>query len=311
MMTGNHLALGWLAAGAALTLVACAGSVESQEEGSIDTTESAVQAPIVWADVGFATPESVRWDDEADEYIVANINGSPVDFDNNGFISRLDPHGTVTALKWIEGGQNGVTLNGPKGTALLGNRLWVADIDTVRTFDRDTGAPLGSVSIPGALFLNDLAVRNGKVLVTDTGLDPTFTPGGTDAVYEIDQALHVTTVSHTTDLHLPNGVETTCGNTWVVTFGSDELFSLGPGGAPQNVQHLPTGTLDGIVVLPSGHFLISSWDGSAIYRGKPGKEFKLVISDVAQPADIGYDFDRKRVLVPLFGTDEVRAYKQN
>lgn len=311
MMTGNHLALGWLAAGAALTLVACAGSVGSQEEGQAETTEAVVQAPIVWANVGFATPESVRWDDEADEYLVANINGSPLDFDNNGFISRLDPDGTVTSLKWIEGGQNGVTLNGPKGTVLLGNRLWVADIDTVRTFNRDTGAPLGSVTIPGALFLNDLAVRNGKVLVTDTGLDPTFSPGGTDAVYEIDQAFNVTIVSKTTDLHLPNGVETTCGKTWVVTFGSNELFSIGVGGAPENVQHLPTGTLDGIVVLPSGNFLISSWDGSAVYRGRPGGEFKLVISDVPQPADIGYDFDRKRVLVPLFGTDEVRAYKQH
>lgn len=310
-MTGNRLATGCFAFGAALTLMACSGGAPLQEEGTIDSTEAAVQAPIVWANVGFSTPESVRWDDAADEYIVANINGGALDLDNNGFISRLDPDGTVLALKWIEGGQNGVTLNGPKGTALLGNRLWVADIDTVRTFDRHSGAPLGSVQIPGAQFLNDVTVQNGKILVTDTGLDVTFSPAGGDAIYQIDQSLNVTTLAKTTDLHLPNGIEVTCGKTWVVSFGSAELYSVASNGSRNDVQNLPAGTLDGLVVLNNNHFLISSWETGTVYRGEPGKTFKPVITEVPQPADLGYDFDRKRVLVPLFGENEVRSYKQN
>jgi len=311
-MTGYRLATGCFAVGAAIALIACSGA-PAQEEGSASSTELALsQAPIIWGtDVGFATPESVRWDDGADEYIVANINGSPVDFDNNGFISRLDPEGGVIALKWIEGGVNGVTLNGPKGTALLGNRLWVADIDTVRAFNRYTGAPIGSVQIPGAQFLNDVAVRNGKILVSDSGLDPTLNPGGGDAIYQVDQSFNVTTVSKTTDLHLPNGIEVTCDKTWVVTFGSNELFSIAADGSRQDIQNLPAGTLDGIVALNNNHFLISSWETGTIYRGKPGETFKAVVTDVPQPADIGYDFDRHRVLVPLFGGNEVRSYRQN
>jgi hypothetical protein len=311
-MKGYRLATGCFAIGAAVTLIACSGA-SPQEEGSVSDTELAVsQAPIIWGtDVGFATPESVRWDEDADEYIVANINGSPTAFDDNGFISRLDPDGSVIALKWIEGGVNGVTLNGPKGTALLGNRLWVADIDTVRAFNRHTGAPIGSVQIPGAQFLNDLVVRNGKILVTDSGLDATVTPAGGDAVYQVDQNFNVTTISKTTDLHLPNGIEVTCDKTWVVTFGSNELFSVAADGSIHDDQALPAGTLDGIVVLNSGNFLISSWETGTIYRGKPGGTFKAVITDVPQPADIGYDFDRNRVLVPLFGGNEVRAYHQN
>lgn len=311
-MTGYRLATGCFAVGAAIALIACSGA-PPQEEGNASSTELAVsQAPIIWGtDVGFATPESVRWDENADEYIVANINGAPVDFDNNGFISRLDPDGSVIALKWIEGGVNGVTLNGPKGTALLGNRLWVADIDTVRAFNRYTGAPIGSVQIPGAQFLNDLAVRNGKVLVSDSGLDATISPAGGDAIYQVDQNFNVTTISKTTDLHLPNGIEVTCDKTWVVTFGSNELYSIAADGSRQDIQNLPAGTLDGIVALNNNHLLISSWETGTIYRGKPGDTFKAVITDVPQPADIGYDFDRHRVLVPLFGGNEVRAYRQN
>jgi len=311
-MKGYRLATGCFAVGAAVSLIACSGS-PSQEEGTASSTELEVSsAPVIWGtDTGFATPESVRWDEDADEYIVANINGGPVDFDNNGFISRLDPGGGVIALKWIEGGVNGVTLNGPKGTALLGNRLWVADIDTVRAFNRHTGAPIGSVQIPGAQFLNDVEVRNGKILVTDSGLDATITPAGGDALYQVDQNFNVTTISKTTDLHLPNGIAVTCNKTWVVTFGSNELMSVASDGSIHDVQALPAGTLDGIIVLESGHFLISSWETGAIYRGKPGFTFTPVITDVPMPADIGYDFDRHRVLVPLFGGNEVRAIRQN
>jgi hypothetical protein len=312
-MKGFRLATGCFAVGAAVTVMACSGSAPSQEEGSVSDTELADSTlPIIWGtDVGLATPESVRWDEHSDEYIVANINGGPADLDNNGFISRLNPNGTVIALKWIEGGVNGVTLNGPKGTALLGNRLWVADIDTVRAFNRFTGEPIGSVQIPGAQFLNDVVIRNGKVLVTDSGLDATITPAGGDAVYQVDQAFHVTTISKTTDLHLPNGIEVVCNKTWVVTFGSNELYSVASDGSIHDVQNLPAGTLDGIVVLDNGNFLISSWETGIVYRGKPGGTFTPVVTDVPMPADIGYDFNRHRVLVPLFGGNEVHSYRQN
>jgi hypothetical protein len=66
--------------------------------------------------------------------------------------------------------------------------------------------------------------------------------------------------------------------------------------------------LDGLVALPNGDFLVSSWDASGIYRGRPGGTFTLVIDGVKAPADIGYDPKRRRVLVPMFKDDEVRAY---
>src|SRR5690606_21634879 len=85
------------------------------------------------------------------------------------------------------GGQNGVTLHAPKGMAIKGDTLFVADIDTVRMFHRETGAVLGARGVPGATFLNDIAVGpDGTVYVSDSGLRggaQGLESAGTDAVY--------------------------------------------------------------------------------------------------------------------------------
>jgi hypothetical protein len=254
--------------------------------------------------VGLSTPESVLHDEEADVYLVSNIEGKPADADGKAFIARLRPEGGVDVLRWIDGGKNQVTLNAPKGMAIVGEQLYVADLDTVRIFERKTGAPSGDVKISGATFLNDVgAGPDGRVIVSDTGLG-----GGTDAVYAIDpKTRSVTPLAKSKELGGPNGVAVQGDKTWVVSLGSGELYSLDASGKRADVQKLPKGSLDGVVVL-GGDLLVSSWDASAIYRGRPGGEFKIVIDDVRSPADIGYDRKRGRVLVPLFSDDEVRAY---
>src|SRR5438876_9853235 len=120
---------------------------------------------------GFKTPESVKYDPDLDLYFVTNINGNPSAKDNNGFISRIRPDGPVDSLACVSGGRRGVTLTGPKGTAVVGDTLWVADIDAVRGFNKRTGAPVATVDLAklGAKFLNDLAVGpDGALYVTDT-----------------------------------------------------------------------------------------------------------------------------------------------
>ena len=69
-------------------------------------------------------------------YFVANINGSPLGKDGNGFISRLTRDGKVDSLKFIAGGRGGAVLNAPKGMAISGDTLWVADIDAARAFHK-------------------------------------------------------------------------------------------------------------------------------------------------------------------------------
>ena len=96
---------------------------------------------------GFLTPESVLHDPAQDIYFVSNINGSATGKDNNGFISRVRTDGAVENLKFIEGSRNNVTLHAPKGLAVLGDTLWVTDIDVVRGFNRRSGTPVASVDM--------------------------------------------------------------------------------------------------------------------------------------------------------------------
>ncbi len=259
---------------------------------------------------GLSTPESVLYDDANDRYLVSNINGKPVDADNNGFISALSPDGQITTLKWIEGGKKNVKLDAPKGMAIAKGVLYVSDITTVRMFDAKTGAPKGEVKIAGSTFLNDLAAGpDGKIYVSDSGMklgDKGFEPTGTDAVYVIEKG-KAKPLAKTTDLGRPNGLAITDRGVVVVTFGSGEVYRLDDKGVKQDAAKPPKGGLDGVVVLGSD-LLVSSWEGSAIYRGPLGGPFALALPDQKSPADIGYDTKRGRVLVPHFTEDTVEAY---
>jgi DNA-binding beta-propeller fold protein YncE len=251
---------------------------------------------------GFRTPESALYDPRADVYLVANINGNPTGVDGNGFISRVSPSGRVLALKWIDGTKQGVTLNAPKGMAVSGATLYVADITAVRMFDRSSGRFKGSIDIMGATFLNDLdAGTDGQIFVTDTGLKPDFSPSGTDAVYRIDGQGKVTTVAKGTDLHNPNGLAVLPnGRVLVVTWTEKgEVYTLGADGSRQGVRNLGPGQLDGVEPVPGG-FLVSSWATSAVYRVAGSGMPKAVFQNMKAPADIGYDSKRNRVLIPMF-----------
>jgi len=262
------------------------------------------QAPAITVQgVGLQTPGSVLYDAAEDVYLVSNINGNPAAADGNGFISRIGPEGNVIALKWIDGTTPGVTLHAPKGSAIVGDTLYVTDITAVRMFDRRTGQPRGAVAIPGATFLNDAApAPDGSVYVTDTG----FGGSGSDAVYRLERGA-ATPVARGTHLRNPNGVAVLPDGTILLVGGGNdgELFALSRDGQRANVRRLPAGGLDGIVVLPDGALLVSSWGASAVFRVASDGRAEAVVSNVRSPADIGYDGRRNRVLIPLFQDNRI------
>ncbi|MCA9601965.1 MAG: SMP-30/gluconolactonase/LRE family protein [Polyangiales bacterium] len=330
------------AAAMTLVLAACGSSAESTEmpatdtaSGTETTTAVAAEGAAATADTpakqeaaapagptlafeldGFSTPESVLYDAERDVYLVSNIEGSPLDKDKKGFISEVSPDGTVTNLRWIEGGKNGVALSAPKGMGISGPNLFVTDIDTVRVFERATGKAVASVKVPGATFLNDTAVApDGTVYVSDTGMKAGkegFEPAGVDAVYKLASKGKTWKAERLTpkgaDLGHPNGLLANAEGVWAVTFGAAEMYRIAEDGTKTDVVMFPNGSLDGVVTDAAGNVYVSSWAEKGVYRKTPASEFKLVISNVESPADIGFDSKRNRILIPVFMGNKIQAY---
>lgn len=260
------------------------------------------------------TPESVLWDAAADVYFVSNINGNPSVKDNNGFISRVKPDGAIDSLHFVQGGRGGVTLNAPKGLAVRGDTLWVTDIDAVRAFSATTGAPIASVAVPGAVFLNDPAFGpDGSLYITDTGIkfDAKFnmTHPGPDRIFKVAPDRKVSVAAQGDTLKGPNGITWDAQNSRFIVVANNGPYVFGwkPGDAAPAVIATGPGGFDG-VELTDGMLYVSSWNDSTVSMYESGKEVK-VITGVGSPADIGYDAKRHRVLVPIFMGNRVEVWQ--
>src|SRR5436190_7439339 len=78
---------------------------------------------------GFRSPESVRYDADQDVWFVSNIAGFGSDKDGRAYIIRVQAGKLDSMSVFAISGVNGVQLDAPKGMAIQGDTLWVADID--------------------------------------------------------------------------------------------------------------------------------------------------------------------------------------
>ena len=252
-------------------------------------------------------PEAVRWDFDQNVWFVANINGDPFGKDNNGFIARLTADGKVDSLKFIAGGRGGVTLNAPKGMAVVGDTIWIADIDAVRGFNKRTGAAAASVRVPGAKFLNDItAGPDGTLYITDSGFGPKFSHPGPDRIYQIKNR-KATVAFESKDLAGPNGITFMEDALLIAPFMGTNLVSWSPG--EKAVRQIGTGPgqQDGIEILPDNRLLVTSWADSSLFIVEDGKSTRVAYP-VPSPADIGFD-GKSRVAVPLLMENRVEFWE--
>ncbi|HVE77334.1 MAG TPA: SMP-30/gluconolactonase/LRE family protein [Gemmatimonadaceae bacterium] len=304
---------------AAAALAACGGGEQRADTAAgADSARTASAPPSKQRDIsgGLKTPEAARYDADLDVWFISNINGNPSAKDNNGFITRARPDGAIDSLMFVAGGRGGVTLNAPKGMAIEGDTLWVADIDAVRAFNKRTGAPIASVSFAGqrANFLNDVAIGpDGNVYVTDTGIRFSATgemsAPGPDRVFSIGARNAITVVAEGDSLGHPNGITyDRAGDRWVIVpFNARSILSLKAGEKMPTAIGTGPGQFDGVEVLGDGRILVSSWADSAVYAFRDGQATK-VITGVPAPADIGYDAQRGVVAIPLFNSDRVELW---
>lgn len=292
-------------------LAACETRPPSDDAAAIDT---APPAPTrLHAAAGFSTPEGIVHDTAADVYLVSNIDGNPGARDGNGFISRMRPDGTVDSVRFIAGGRDGVTLHAPKGMAIRGDTLWVADIDAMRAFDRRTGAPLRTVDFGArASFLNDVAIGpDGMVYVSETGVRFTeagemeFT--GTAGVFRLGSGRTIELIARDTALAAPNGITAHAGKLLMGGFTGPQIFAWTPGQEGIAPTGLSIGGIDGLEALDDGRVIASSWvDSSLVVVGDSATR---LIAGLPTPADFTIDRGRRRIVIPLFYDNRVEVWQ--
>ena len=298
---------------AALVASACSGPAD--DVGQAGDQASDRYANLTWETVqdstdrhafvaGLSGPEAVRYDPDQDVWFVSNFNGDGGQRDGNGFITRVSAEtATVESLRFAQGTPER-PLHAPRGMYIVGETLWVADIDGIHGFDRRTGASQTFVDLtsfaPGVL--NDVARGpDGALYVTDTGKSSVYRIAGGEASVALADP----------GLGNPNGI------TWDATRSLLVLVPWDPGRrvntwrvgeAPVGFGPRSTpGRLDGIESIDK-RLLVASQTDSTIVLMDAGIT-KAIIKTMGAPADIGVDTKRRRVAVPYIGLNRVDIWQ--
>ncbi len=257
---------------------------------------------------GFDAPWSALHDATADVYLVSNVRGGFLAKDGDGYIARVRPDGGMDR-HWLQGGVGGVTLHAPKGLALHDGVLHVADIDVVRRFDARSGAPLGATAIPGASFLDDVAVGpDGSVYVTDRGCDADFVATGTDAVWRIAPDGAVSALARGVALGQPSALVARPQGLYVVSWRDGVFFQLDYRGVRTELATAPTGLLAGLARVEDAAgagWIAASWKGGCLHRFDAKGGITRVPGSFDAPGDLGVDAARARLLVPRVRADRL------
>ncbi len=246
-------------------------------------------------------PQSFIAHPAGDSYFIANANGEPGRADQNGFISKLDQHGAVLDLHFIQGGRGDAILHSPHGMAVVGDTLYVADINVIRGFHVVSGKPVVTVSFQPLQVeaLTDLIADGaGQLFVLDTG---------GDAIYQVDPHHHhaVSLYVQHEDLASPRGiaVHPKSGRLLVASLAHGTVMEIAEDRTITEVisNSLLTGrfqNLSGIDFDQFGSMYLSDLTAGKIWQVYPDLSMHVIAEFLISPATVKIDRRKHRILVP-------------
>lgn len=241
----------------------------------------------------FRFAESCTFDPDRNLIIAMNAGVGQDVQENDGYVSLINPDGTVHTSKWIGATRDGLTLNHPLGSALANGTIYTADMTVVRTFDLETGEPGDAFEVPEAEFLNGIAVaEDGTIYVSNTREASRIfriTPDGEASVF-VDGA----------PLANPNGVAIDNeGNIVVVNIGDNAVLTFSPEGELLDTEHAAEGGNDGVVVLEDGTKYVSSVRFGSVSKIAPGEEAEVIAVGIPSAASMCYDSVQNQLVIPM------------
>jgi sugar lactone lactonase YvrE len=243
-------------------------------------------------------PESVIYDAERKIFYIANINGTPLEKNNRGFISKMKMGGKIDKMKWI------TDLNAPKGMGIYKAKLFVSDIDRLAEITITTGKIDKYHEVAGAKFLNDVTVTPDRtVYVSDSDEKNSVIYRLKDG--KIEEWLRDEQIAK------PNGLYAEKERLIVGSFGNNTLFAVSFADKKiEKIADVGMG-IDGVVPDGKGNYFVSDWQGRIALVTAAGEV--TILSDTREErvnaADIEYLIDVQVLLVPTFFDHKVVAYK--
>ena len=284
-----------------ITILISCKETPKQESGQNEQITEFIkpQVQLVWeTDTLLRTPESILYDKNQNLYFVSCINGvPPSQKDGDGYISKIDNNGKIIELKWIK------NLNAPKGMGIIGDTLFVTDIDELVLISVKNSQIINRVKVPGSIFLNDIAVVNNEIYLSDTEAN---------TIYQYKSPEIRPVLIEKDGISGPNGLLVNEGKLLVLSFttGSVQTFNLSNWKQSEvNEINIPNG--DGIEPYYEKGFLYSNWQGEVYYSGVTTQKQLLLDtkSSSRNAADIYFNKENGVLAVPEFFGNKVSGYK--
>lgn len=277
----------------ALSLAACGGQPDQPKQE--------------WELSGFEGPESALPDTEAGVIYVSNTGGSPVAKAGKGFISKISIDGEMITQRWVAG------LHSPKGLALVGDRLYTADIDALIEIDVTDGRITRRYQAPDAKILNDVAADSeGHLYVSDWG---------GNAIWRLAEGRFEKWLE-SDELKNPNGLLVESDKLVVAAWGAmdPENFSTEVPGhlltvslADKAITALgdgaPIGNLDGIEPFDGESYIVTDWVAGKVFQITRAGEAQEILSLSQGTADLGFIPATRTAIIPLMVDNKVVAYR--
>lgn len=257
---------------------------------------------------GLAKPESVIA--YKGGYFVSEIGSKlePLGKDGDGAISYINSAGKLETKKYFDD-----VLNAPKGLEIIGDVIYVADIDHLKGYNINTRKKVFDLNLEGkALLLNDLTkVDDSTLVITDSFKNNVLLVNTVTASWTVLKG----------EVVVPNGVVYNAATdvVYVCSMGANfdgtgKLYAKklhDENAVFEELKNSPVGLFDGIVQVDDHRLLVSDWitikdptkGNLYVYDVKNNQYTKQEVK--RSPADIALDTKKKELLIPQLLDDRL------
>ncbi len=255
---------------------------------------------------GLDKPESVVYDAARDRLYVSNVQGNPPEKDGKGYIATVSLDGKLLEKEWLK------DLNAPKGMVIVGDKLYVSDVDALVEIDVVAAKITQRYEAKGAKFLNDVTADAQKNIYVSDMFD--------DKIYCLCDGKFAVWLS-SAELTAPNGLLAEKNRLIVGSWGKiKEGFTTEVPGYLKAIDYQtkkisslgsdkPVGNLDGVESDGKDGYYVSDWMVGKLFHFDAQGEATEIMKLKQGSADNLYLAEQHLLLIPMMLDNELKAFE--